>query len=400
MPWFIAYALIIALPLVGMYYYTIRQLLNAGDALWNWNRTIARRWFVCIASFANLMPVAVLVTFWIGGREAALAFSGESRIVDWVFTYPFWFSLVITIQLFILLILWHPLRALVRKFRPSWTGVVPKVTFGLAVFAVAYSCLRISLDTWTIRLNERDIKLTPEFSALDGVRIVQTADVQGDGRTTPEYVDELVEKANALKPDIVLFCGDVVTSGSKYVGSTIDVLARLRARYGKIAVVGDHDMFSGKQPIVDGLKSAGFTVPQDSSIRLEINGVPVVITGVVYTYRQRASDSTLEFATENGHPTSSDYKIFLVHQPRESLVQYASSAGYDLFAAGHTHGGQIAIGIPGVFLVPPSRFETKYFSGFYRVGKMLVSVNNGLGHTLAPIRFQAPAEITLIRLVK
>ncbi|MGH2566839.1 MAG: hypothetical protein ACRDGA_00745, partial [Bacteroidota bacterium] len=81
-------------------------------------------------------------------------------------------------------------------------------------------------------------------------------------------------------------------------------------------------------------------------------------------------------------------------------VHYVSERGYHLFAAGHTHGGAIAFGIPGMFLLAPSRFETKYFTGFYEVADMIVSVNNGLGHTLAPIRYQAPVEITFIRLIQ
>jgi hypothetical protein len=47
-------------------------------------------------------------------------------------------------------------------------------------------------------------------------------------------------------------------------------------------------------------------------------------------------------------------------------------------------------------LLRGSRLETRYVTGFYRVGRMLVSVNNELGLTLAPIRYHAPAEVTLI----
>jgi hypothetical protein len=72
----------------------------------------------------------------------------------------------------------------------------------------------------------------------------------------------------------------------------------------------------------------------------------------------------------------------------------------NLFVAGHTHGGGIAFGIPGLFLVAPARFESRYMSGVYEEGGLLVSVTNGLGFTLAPIRFHAPAEITVLRLEK
>jgi predicted MPP superfamily phosphohydrolase len=226
---------------------------------------------------------------------------------------------------------------------------------------------------------------------------VLIADVQGDERTSPEYIRELVDKANSLQPDMILFGGDVVTSGSEYIESTIGVLSNLKARSAKIAVIGDHDMFSGKQAIVEGMNRAGFVVLEDSSIKMTVNRTPVLVTGLVYTYRQRPSSDLLSKALDNRNDS---YKILLVHQPREELVHYANERGYHLFTAGHTHGGAIAFGIPGIFLFAPSRFETKFFTGFYEVGGMLVSVTNGLGHTLAPIRFQAPAEITLVQLAK
>lgn len=400
MPWFFASALALGLPVFGMYFFNIRNILNAGVTLWNWDRARARLWLVILACYFNLLPVVALVTFWIGGRQATRMLAGENRLLDYVLVYPFWFSLVIVVQLFLLFLFWKLGKWLyVRVFcKREVPGVIePGIIMGISFFAVCYSCLTIYVNTWTVRVNERELNLPGEFSGLDGFRIVLIADVQGDARTTSERIRALVDRANSFRPDLVLFGGDVVTSGPTYIESTVAVLSGLQARYGKIAAVGDHDMFSGKKPIIEGMERAGFTVLEDSSIRLDINGVPVVITGLVYTYRQRPSNDVLTAATDNG---DDGFKILLVHQPRESLVQYASEKGYHLFTAGHTHGGAIAFGIPGLFLVAPSRFETKYFTGFYDVGGMLVSVNNGLGHTLAPIRFQAPAEITVIRLVK
>jgi predicted MPP superfamily phosphohydrolase len=397
MPWFFKYALLILAPLLGIYFYNIRQILNAGEELWHWNRKRARRWIVLISCAVNILPLAALIAFWIGGRDAARIVSGENRLVDYLVVYPFWFSLAAAVQTFLLLIAWHVVRTIVRSNNTTWKKLRPGITLAVFVVGVIYSWLTIYMNTWTIRVNERELKLPQRFAALDGIRIVLIADVQGDQRTSPEYIRSLVDKANSLQPDIILFGGDVVTSGSEYVESTINVLSKLEARSAKIAVIGDHDMFSGKQAIVEGMTRAGFVMLEDSSMRMTINQTPILVTGLVYTYRQRPSTDLLSRVIDNGNDS---FKILLVHQPREELVRYANERGYHLFAAGHTHGGAIAFGIPGIFLLAPSRFETKYFTGFYEVGGMLVSVTNGLGHTLAPIRFQAPAEVTLIRLGK
>jgi predicted MPP superfamily phosphohydrolase len=92
---------------------------------------------------------------------------------------------------------------------------------------------------------------------------------------------------------------------------------------------------------------------------------------------------------------SADLRIMFTHSVARWLVDSASAHHYDIFLGGHTHGGQVAPGIPWWTLIM-SRFQTPYVSGFYTAGSMLVSVTNGIGLTVAPFRFQAPAEISVI----
>jgi predicted MPP superfamily phosphohydrolase len=136
---------------------------------------------------------------------------------------------------------------------------------------------------------------------------------------------------------------------------------------------------------------------EDSTVFLTVRSTPVALTVVTYTYSQRPTRDRLLQASRG---TDGAFEIFLVHQPAAALIDFARAKGYNLFLAGHTHGGGIAFGIPGLFLVAPATFESRFVSGFHKVGDMLVSVTNGLGFTLAPIRYHAPAEITVLQLKK
>jgi hypothetical protein len=401
MPWVLSLALIAAVPLFGIYYYDVKLLLNSSTSLLGWNRATTRRALLWYCFLVNLLPFAAIATWLVGGRDATTAFSGEIRVVDYLLVYPFWISLVVAVQYFLLLSLWEVLKVCLwpwyRKNKDRWHLAESRFVILALIFTIVYVAVRVSTDTWVVRVQEHEVALPAEFSGLDGVRIAQFSDIHGDGRTDTARIQSFIEKVNGLRPDLIFFSGDVVSSGQKYIASTTHLLSGLKARIAKIAAVGDHEMFTNKSLVVDGLRKAGFTVAEDSTLHLTIASTSISVTDVVYTYRQRPTHDDLQHASDEA---DGSYRILLVHQPAEQLVQFASTRGYHLFIAGHSHGGVIAFGIPGIFLWAPSRVETRYFTGFFHVGKMFVSVTNGLGHTLAPIRYQASVEVTLLKLVK
>jgi predicted MPP superfamily phosphohydrolase len=167
----------------------------------------------------------------------------------------------------------------------------------------------------------------------------------------------------------------------------------MKSRLGVYGALGDHDFFSDREMVIESLRENGGRILEDESVSLPVAGASIVITGVTNVYRRRVVDGTIE-ANERTRPHGA-LDIMVTHQPAERLVEFASRNGYDLFLGGHTHGGQVVFPLPG-YPLSGSRFETRYVTGFYTAGSMLVSTTNGLGLTLAPIRYHAPAEVTLI----
>jgi predicted MPP superfamily phosphohydrolase len=399
MPWTLAFVLTIFPLLAAVNFYVGRKLLDALTRLRGWDRKRTRHVLAGILTYLNLLPVVFLIAYELRGRGITGAFAGDNFTIDLLFTYPFWIALVISVQLLVLYVVADIVKFTILRFLQGplewWQKKEPVFVFLAFVFIVLYSAATIVKDTWTVRVVGREVRLPPGFSSLDGFKIAQIADVQGDGRTTPDKIPRFVKRINALHPDLALFAGDLVTSGTRHIDSAAAVLSEIRATYGTYAAVGDHDIFSHKTLAVGALRRNRVIVVEDSTLFLEVKGTRVALSIVTYTYPQRPTGEKLEeVASELGN----SYRIFLVHQPAETLVNFAQRKGYNLFIAGHTHGGGIAFGIPGLFLVAPASFETRYVSGFYDVGELVVSVTNGLGFTLAPIRFHAPAEITIITL--
>ena len=401
MPWILTVTLTFLAPLALISYYVGRKLFKALTLRFSWDHKRAKWITIAVYGYLHLLPILFALSFFIGGGEVTLSFTGENPWVDFFIVYPFWIALVVHIQAALLFSLTDLAKLVFRKFykesRDRWRNVESKTVLTMFGFILVYSLITIAFNTWTVRLSEKTIALPSQFPGLDGLRIAQISDVQGDGRTTEEDLRKYVKRVNDLHPDIILFGGDIVTSGEKYIESTAAILGELRAKYGIFAAVGDHDIFSNRTRVVYALTSNGIQVIEDSGIVVQTEKGPIEITGITYTYRQRPDEPSLAKAM-NGN--SGAYRILLCHQPAEPLVRIASEKGYNLFVAGHTHGGGVAFGIPGLFLLAPASFETRYLSGLYHNDNLQVSVTNGLGLTLAPIRFNAPAEITLLTFVK
>ena len=401
MPWIISTTLTVFVPLILLYWYTGSKIANSLTIRTGWGKKKARKIVWSLVAYVNAFPVLFLIVFLLSGRSRLPAFTGENFIIDLLFAYPFWFGLVITVQLSLLFLLTEipkfVLWSIYRRQKEQWLGRQSYVVLTMAALIAVYSITVIVLNTWTITVHEREFRLPGESAGLDGLTVVHISDVQGDGRTSPSILRGYVRRINELKPDLVLFAGDLVTSGEDYIESSADILGVIEARYAKIAAVGDHDIFSDKNQVLAALRRNGFLIDDDTTITVKVDTTRISVTLLTHTYRQRPDLNDLERAKQGA---DGDLKIFLVHQPAEALIRFAGDNGYDLFMAGHTHGGGVAFGIPGIFLLSPARLESPFVSGFYEVGSMLVSVTNGIGMTLAPIRFHAQSEISVVKLVR
>ncbi|MCX6142034.1 MAG: metallophosphoesterase [Ignavibacteriales bacterium] len=399
MPWTLAFALVVFFPIAAMNFYVWRKVFKALCELTTWDRRWLRNVSVGFHVWVTILPFVYAISYLIVGRRAIPAFAGDSLAIDLLFSYPFWIALVIVAQLFMVFALLDFIEFAILRFVLTAQGWFRRnsslIYVVLAVSITPYSLVTIARDTWSVRVVEHKVVLPPEFRSLHGFRIAQISDVQEDGRTTPNDLRKYVATVNSLRPDIVLFAGDLVTSGTRYIESAAEIMGGLRSRFGTIAAVGDHEIFSDKPMVLDALGRRGVKVVEDSTIVLNVDSARVAISVVTYTYLQRPRKRVLERLTAGMDET---YWIFLVHQPAEELVQFARQNGYNLFVAGHTHGGGLAFGVPGLFLFAPATLESNYVSGLFQVGQMAVSVTNGLGLTLTPIRFNAPAEITLLNL--
>ncbi len=138
-------------------------------------------------------------------------------------------------------------------------------------------------------------------------------------------------------------------------------------------------------------RRCGWTFLDNEHRLFTYHGKSVLVTGLTHIYSERLTPQALQEFLSTA--PQADFKILLVHQPAEQVIRFATEHGYNLVLAGHTHGGQIVIhplGIP----FTPSMTETRFYQGVFQNGGTTVVVTRGVGLTLAPVRYHAPAEVT------
>jgi len=209
MPWTLVFSLVVFAPLVAINIYIGKTIFRALVALTGWSRKKLKRVIVILLVYVNLLPLVFLAAYLAAGRGAVPYFAGDVAAIDILLTYPFWIALIISVQLLLGFAVVDVVDLFLKWFAPfsrqAWNRRTPAIQIGFTVFVAVYSLVVIVLNTWTVRVVERDVRLPEQFKPLSGFRIVQISDVQGDGRTTPEILRAYVQKVNSLKPDIVLF---------------------------------------------------------------------------------------------------------------------------------------------------------------------------------------------------
>ncbi len=382
-------------------YYLFAKLYRALGPLVPWPPELLRLGLMAAVAYLNLNPILILLLFGVGLRKVSVKLLEGRKVWDVLFGWPFWIGLVLAAELLPWMLaidfLKLPFYPLYQQFRESWLEIEARVVVVVFALQSVFVLTRAVWDTIRIRVSRTVLTYRNLPLSLDGLKLVHISDIQADGRTGKMRLRRFAKKIQRLMPDLVFFSGDLVTAETRLLDFTARTLGELEAKYGTFACLGDHDVWTDKARISESLRMHGVVVLDDANRFVRVGNESVLVTFVTNVYAQRPSLDRINFLM--GQQPRGVLDILLTHQPGESLVELAAERGYHLFLAGHTHGGQIVFNWFGLTVAAP-RIESPYFRGRTHVGRMLVSVNSGLGFTLAPIRYNAPAEISVIEIVR
>jgi hypothetical protein len=239
-------------------------------------------------------------------------------------------------------------------------------------------------------VNNERIWLDALPEAFNGLRIVQISDIHHGLFLPEQWLAEAVQQTNRLRADIVVLTGDFVTYSRANIEPAAEILSRLRARYGVLAVLGNHDFRVGADAVTSALKRKHIEVLRNQHVTIQFGGSSLYVAGVDdYGYGADVRRAV------RGIPRDSA-TVLLAHNPR--IIHLASRHGVSLVLSGHTHGGQVNLPLLGtVYGRSPERL--RYKIGWDRLGPTQIYVSRGIGTIVLPWRLRCPAEITHLELL-
>lgn len=230
--------------------------------------------------------------------------------------------------------------------------------------------------------------LPPE---LDGTRVVLLSDLHIGAVSSTKFAEEMVKKANAADPDIVVLAGDLIEGDPDRYGDQLAPLAELDAPLGVYAVTGNHEFISGEpQKWIDRWKELGITVLQNESVTTGPDGATIRIAGVHDASAADGFVSDPKAALNGSSPD--EFILYVAHQPKQA--EDVDGRGIDLQVSGHTHGGQLWP-MHGIVLL-----DQPMLDGQAKVGDVPVITSRGAGTWGPPVRVGAPPEIPVITLTR
>lgn len=222
---------------------------------------------------------------------------------------------------------------------------------------------------------------------LDGFRLVHLSDMHHSPFTNLEHIENAVNAANRLKPNMFVLTGDYVSHESKYIEPVAESLGRLESEFGTYACLGNHDHWTDAEYVTREMKKRKINVLINEGFRFTANGVSFWLCGVD---DHMAGKTDLKAALRGSF--ADEMKMLLAHNP--VVVIRAARLDIDLMFSGHTHGGQVRIIDKEKKLLPHRRLS----NGLYRRKNTQIYITRGIGTVVLPVRYQCPPEISLIEL--
>ena len=243
---------------------------------------------------------------------------------------------------------------------------------------------------------------------FEGFKLVHFSDAHLGSFTNRADVIKGLDLIKAQNADIVVFTGDMVNNIADEMLDYIPDFKNIKSKYGKFAILGNHDMgdylkwkdaslkYKELQRMIEFEQQMGFEMLLNQNKVIYRNGDSIALLGVENwgkpPFKQYGDLSKALNGVENVK-----FKILLSHDPSHFMQRVKSKEDIQLTLSGHTHGLQVGFRCCGIKWSPISMLY-KQWNGLYEYADQYLYVSPGFGYIGLPARIGIRPEITVITL--
>lgn len=264
------------------------------------------------------------------------------------------------------------------------------VFLALIIATILYGFL---INPKGFKIKETKIDIVDLKESFDGLKIAQISDILLGSTKSVDDVKKIVSEVNNLKPDVIVFTGDLISKDYKITEKEIDRLKeefkKLDPTLYKYAVMGDNDSLN-IEIFQDIMKSSDFIIlDNESNYLFYKDNTPIKITGITNL-------DNVEKALQISDDLETNISIVITHYP--DYIDTLSNHNINVVLAGHSLQGQIKIPFAGGIM--KKTWAKKYLGSYYEVQNTKLYVSSGLGTEKIQFRLFNKPEINLYRLNK
>jgi predicted MPP superfamily phosphohydrolase len=235
-----------------------------------------------------------------------------------------------------------------------------------------------------------EVVLGPAQRLPRPLKLAFASDFHAGPTTHPALFDALLARLHAEQPDVLLLGGDYISFDAANIAGLRSFLEQARAPLGTYAVLGNHDVWNGREAVGDALAAAGIELLVNRNVALPAPFEGVSICGIDDPWTGEPSAA----ATFAG---AGPVRIYLMHSP--DGLWHLDSQRFDLGLAGHTHGGQIVSRKGAPLKRPSGPYSREYRHGRFEIaGNGPLFVSRGIGCAGIPLRVHADPELLICTL--
>ena len=248
----------------------------------------------------------------------------------------------------------------------------------LIVLVLIFSILLYSRFIGIIGLKTNEISYSTKSisNSYNGLKIIHFSDLHYKKVITNKRVKQLINEINKLKPDIVVFTGDLLDKDYKLNNNDIKFLikelSKIKTTYGVYSIIGDSD-YKYEDTVKNIYIQSNITYLTNSSTIIYNNNNDKLFIGGL------SSSNYEEANIDNVMKKSSDdmYKIILIHEPDYIDTILKEYNNIDLILSSHSLNGSINLPLVKRLFLPIG--AKNYYKPYYYIKNTDIYISNGIG---------------------